>query len=237
MGVINTIKNNRIRKDIGEIALTENEAVAYIIHEEFERVHEKDIYEKKKQLTPTEMFLLEKLIYTLTDELPKQVWEYSDKELAEMFDIEVRYAQKSEMPSGVISLIKPSELHNAAIKVPYEKRNVSNYFMSEIVVYLLYKRGDRLETTHARKIKEPIDKYTLQRDYVTRCILFPRVKVSAHLYDYDNSHPKLDELDFVSGLSKRYCLSIKDVIRRIQEVRILNSTEKYIGTALGKMKV
>ena len=54
----------------------------------------------------------------------------------------------------------------------------------------------------------------------------PLVEIKGELKGYDESAPKIDELQFIHRLRKKYGQSRKVVIRRIQEVRKINQVER-----------
>ena len=67
------------------------------------------------------------------------------------------------------------------------------------------------------------NKYDSDTDMVARAIdlahMMPFKAIQTAIEEYDNSHPKMDELQFVSDLCKRYSARRIDVIDRIQYVR------------------
>ena len=67
------------------------------------------------------------------------------------------------------------------------------------------------------------NKYDSDTNTVARAIdlahTMPFKAIQTAIEEYDNSHPKMDELQFVSDLCKRYSARRIDVIDRIQYVR------------------
>lgn len=68
-----------------------------------------------------------------------------------------------------------------------------------------------------------IDKslYDLCVEYLKRAIKIPREDMLRVLNEYDNSHPKMDEVKLINDLSIKYQVNREIILKRIREVRIL----------------
>ena len=62
-----------------------------------------------------------------------------------------------------------------------------------------------------------------ERAYLIRAINMPLKKMIEVLNDYDKSSPKPDEIKLISILAEKYKVTKEDVIKRIQDVRIVKS--------------
>lgn len=65
--------------------------------------------------------------------------------------------------------------------------------------------------------------------YLMDAYRMPRKEIEYYLNIYRRNKPKCDELDFVYNLSKLYKVSDKDIIRRIQEIIIIEKEEKTLN--------
>lgn len=59
-------------------------------------------------------------------------------------------------------------------------------------------------------------------NYVIEAYLMPIDEITEEINKYDNSYPKLDELEFVNNLCKKYNVDKKAIIERIRNVRVIN---------------
>ena len=209
----------RLQKELNKIQMSDSEIRNCIHH----------IGEGNRPLSPAEIFLLEKAVILGNDYLTHNVFLYSVSELAENFNVNVRYIEDVNMPKGVMAVIRPSTTCNAIIEVPYSQRNNPNYFSYEIAIYILYRDDNkRLTSTHERLRKEKASSYTYKRDFVARSLMCRRENIKEHIDKYDESHPKLDETKFISELCKKYNMTKDEVIKRIQDVRKIYLVEGYL---------
>ena len=72
--------------------------------------------------------------------------------------------------------------------------------------------------------------------YLMDAYSMPKKEIERYLELYRKSSPKRDELDFIYNLSKLYKVDEQTVIRRIQEIIIMENDEKNINNARKKQK-
>lgn len=65
--------------------------------------------------------------------------------------------------------------------------------------------------------------------YLIDAYRMPRSEITSVIESYDNSRPKANELLLVDNLASQYGVDRNTVVRRIQEVRIVNRKEKAIN--------
>ena len=182
--------------------------------------------------TPIGMLVEEKLIYNKTKDLPRSIHTYTDKELAEYYNIYVEYVSFN-ITDNTLAIIKGSKTHNAHIQVSKELKNVENAFMEEIGLYIMRKEDNgKFNDYQEREKNEKRVKPIKEREYVARVIMIPRGDIEEVLKEYDNSKPKMDEVKLICDLAKKYKTTERQVIRRIQDIRQINSIgdayKKYI---------
>lgn len=66
----------------------------------------------------------------------------------------------------------------------------------------------------------------LDEEYLTYAYIMPIEEIEKEIERYDNSKPKLDELKFISELVTLYNVEKYKVIRRIQEIRMINRVKQ-----------
>ena len=179
------------------------------------------------------MLVEEKLICNKTKDLPRSIHTYTDKELAEYYNIYVEYASFN-ITDKTLAIIKESKTHNAHIQVSKELKDEENAFMIEIGLYIMRKDEDgKFRDYQTRKKNEKRVKPIKHREYIARAIMIPRCDIEEVLKKYDNSKPKMmDEVKLIRDLAKKYKTTERQVIRRIQDIRQINSIgdayKKYI---------
>lgn len=62
--------------------------------------------------------------------------------------------------------------------------------------------------------------------YLIEAYLMPIDEITSEIERYDSSNPKLDEIKFISELSKRYNVDRKAIIERIRDVRMINKSKE-----------
>ncbi len=173
--------------------------------------------------TPIGMLVDEKLIYNKTKDLPRSIHTYTDKELAEHYNIYVEYVSFN-ITDKTLAIIKESETHNAHIQVSKELKDEENAFMIEIGLYIMRKDEDgKFRDYQTREKNEKRVKPIKHREYIARAIMIPRYDIEEVLKGYDSSKPKMDEVKLVRDLAKKYKTTERQVIRRIQDIRQINS--------------
>lgn len=72
-------------------------------------------------------------------------------------------------------------------------------------------------------------------DYLVDAYVMPFQEIKLAVIRYDSSHPKMDELAFISDLQSRYYMTPFDILRRIREVRrIMTFLSKHPWINLSK---
>lgn len=83
--------------------------------------------------------------------------------------------------------------------------------------------GKRVTKTFTRKRKGKTDCVEEQKtNYMAAAYIMPFGQIAEKLQEYDDSHPKMDEIKFISDLKRYYGQSETAVVRRIREVRKLS---------------
>ena len=72
--------------------------------------------------------------------------------------------------------------------------------------------------------------------YLMDAYRMPKKEIERYLELYRKSSPKRDELDFIYNLSKQYKVDEQTIIRRIQEIIIIENEEKNINNTRKKQK-
>lgn len=72
--------------------------------------------------------------------------------------------------------------------------------------------------------------------YLMDAYRMPKKEIEKFLELYRKSSPKRDELDFIYNLSKLYKVDEQTVIRRIQEIIIIETEEKNINNTRKRQK-
>ena len=67
--------------------------------------------------------------------------------------------------------------------------------------------------------------------YLMDAYRIPKKEIEKYLDMYRRSHPKHDELDFIYNLSKLYKTDKQTIIRRIQEINIIEKEEKTLNNS------
>lgn len=65
--------------------------------------------------------------------------------------------------------------------------------------------------------------------YLMDAYRIPKKEIEKYLDMYRRSHPKHDELDFIYNLAKLYKTDEQTIIRRIQEINIIEKEEKNLN--------
>jgi len=69
-------------------------------------------------------------------------------------------------------------------------------------------------------------------EYLSYAAEIPFHEIQSELLKYDNSSPKLDELEFIDELIKKYDTDRKTILTRIRQVRNINKIRKQQFTVL-----
>lgn len=166
-----------------------------------------------------EIMLFENLISKIV--LPEKLHKYSDKELAKLFHIDIRYVEEDDLPSNLQAIIKPTEQkeYNAVIVARHNEKIRRTSLFPELATYLLNMCGDgKLRTTHKRFKKETITSETLRRDSMMRAMLLPLDNIKKEIANFDRAkHP--DAIRYLARLSKTYNIEESHIVKRFQEVR------------------
>lgn len=182
---------------------------------------------RKKILSPERMCQLEK--WLAASELSK-FNSCSDEELSDAFHLKVEYADEKELPRDTEAILMPCDDENyvGLIKLQEKYRVARFAYIHEIIHYLMdVGNGNRVTETFTRKTtgKTETD-HEQDVNYITAAYIMPLVEIKGELKEYDESAPKIDELQFIHRLRKKYGQSRRVVIRRIQEVRKINQVER-----------
>ncbi|MDE7418079.1 MAG: ImmA/IrrE family metallo-endopeptidase [Lachnospiraceae bacterium] len=151
----------------------------------------------------------------------------SDEELSEAFHLKVEYADEGELPKDTEAVLMPCEDENyvGLIKLQEKFRATRFAYIHEIIHYLMdVGQGNHVTKTFTRKTTGKTENDHEQNvNYITAAYIMPLSEMKEELKRYDESVPKIDELQFVQGLKDKYGQSRDVVIRRVQEVRKISS--------------
>ena len=91
-----------------------------------------------------------------------------------------------------------------------------------------------LEPTRMIEIDKNIEMLTTlsltkdEKEYLETAIKMPTSEIKTFIEFYDNSSPKYDELKFIRMLMTRYNETRQNIIKRIQQVRIIMKYEETL---------
>lgn len=66
-------------------------------------------------------------------------------------------------------------------------------------------------------------------DYKTAAYIMPSEELIKEIRKYDSTHPKMDEIEFLNSLKKKYSQNDIAIFRRIREVRMLDKNNYFQG--------
>lgn len=160
------------------------------------------------------------------DALPAEINDsLDDKRLPEKLGLKVEYVSEDLLSPDVEAELCPIEdsKYNGLIRINRKLKNLLFPYMHEIIHYLkdvgMNNRVDRVFTRKVGGKTETEDEQHV--NYLTASAVMRYQKIKRQLEKYDNSKPKMDELDFVNSLCKEYDQDRVAVMRRIVEVRKL----------------
>ncbi len=174
---------------------------------------------KEKKLTVDEMIQMEKELEQSI--LLKKGLSADEKNLSEILNLKVEYVDNMEDDNEAELLPINDNRYFGLIRLPKELNKTKFAYTHEIIHYIFdVGYGKRVNSKFARKKKgKTISREEQKTNYKTAAYIMPREEIWQALVEYDNKRPKMDELEFVSGLKRRYGQSELAVIRRIREVR------------------
>jgi len=114
-----------------------------------------------------------------------------------------------------------NELENIKRKVEIEKKILE---LKEKYPEVKEFDNEKIQAILTGKISTEYDEQLSLEDweYFDFACMLPIEEIMKELNNYDNSHPKLDELKFVNSLTIKYNVSKYEIIRRIKDVRKIN---------------
>lgn len=176
----------------------------------------------KKMLPVSEMLKLETWIEENINN--SDIANYtSDMKLSEKLQLKVEYVDPEELPKDTEAELAPTEEEGymGVIRINKRYRNKSFSYMHEIIHYLHdVGRGKRVVLCFSRKTKGKTNSVHEQRiNYLTAGNIMKYREIKKALQRYDDSFPKMDELEFIENLCDKYGQEKVAVIRRIREVR------------------
>lgn len=190
----------------------------------------KKIY--KPELSGYDILMLEKLVDDIV--LPNKLSSYSDKQLATIFHIDIRYVENEDLHPNLIAVIKPTiqKEYNAVIITRATQKYVKNSIMPEIVTYLLNKNQIGEIDREFKRFKGKNNTIeSVKKETLARMLIMPRVEMKKIISYYDSNKEKIDAERYIFDISKHYGVTEQDVIERFHEVRKLSLTGTYFAVA------
>lgn len=188
----------------------------------------KKIY--KPELSGYEILVLEKLVDDII--LPNKLSSYSDKQLATMFHIDIRYVEETDLQPNLIAVIKPTiqKEFNAVIITRATQKYVKNSIMPEVVTYLLNKNQIGEIDREYKRFKGKVNTVeSVKKETLARMLSMPRNEMKKIISYYDSNRDKIDAERYIFEISKHYNVSEQDVIERFHEIRKLTLTGTYFS--------
>lgn len=181
---------------------------------------------RKKMLSVKTMVELENWLESLPDDI-QDLFDDNDMRLPKRLKLKVEYVPASKLPPDTEAELRPieDESYNGLIRICDSLKNSSFPYMHEIIHYLRdVGMGNRVKRVFARKRTGKTDTEDEQYvNYLTSSAIMRYRDMKKYIEEYDNSHPKMDELKFVNTICDRYGQDRVAVIRKIAEVRKLKA--------------
>lgn len=184
---------------------------------------------KKKKLTidvmlTLENWLVEKKLITLINQ-------QEINELLNSLKLKIEYVGKNDLPNNTEAILMPYQGDDdflGLIKLRDDLADNPFACVHEIIHYFYdVGQGKKVTMEYTRKITGKTENEHEQRiNYMTAACIMPKTDISEYIKKYDEQFPKVDTVKFISELCKFYHQNEKAVIRRIQEVRKLNKSER-----------
>lgn len=179
------------------------------------------LWKKKKGFTVREMEEMEEELRN--SKLYSLGLSADDEKLSEKLGLKVEYVTDTAIKDDNEAELLPSDddRYYGLIRLRKELEKYKFAYIHEIIHFIFdVGYGNKVTECYARKRKGKTDRSEEQRtNYKTAPYIMPEEKILDALHDYDNSRPKMDELQFLRGLQEQYEQSEEAVIRRIREVR------------------
>lgn len=161
---------------------------------------------------------------------PNPLHSYNDKQLLTLFHVKLELVEAKEMPKSAFTILRPTSdtKFNAILTVRKGDATMVNSLIPDIAAFLINMAEDgRIKEKIIRPKKEKDSVYTYKRDCLARMILMPKAEIEKAIAEYDSSKPKMDEINFVTELSKKYRANSQMVIKRIKDVRRMKTGAAY----------
>lgn len=183
---------------------------------------------KKVTLSVNQVAYLEaKLNQSILNDIPFNV---DDTELAQKFNLEVKYVDDDAMPDGVEAQLTPpaSVGYNGLICVRKTLSPRPFAFTHEIIHYVFdVGIGHAVVQTYARFGKgKQKSSHEQDIDYMTAAFRMPYTQLVKDIQRYDAASPRMNAVVFVNSLCKKYNADRDSVVRRVQEVRKYSACKK-----------
>ena len=179
------------------------------------------VFRKSKVLSVDDMVRIED--WLKHECIPKIGENLSDSKISEKLKLKVEYVPASKMPPYVEAELCTTDDPDylGLIRVNENYRNSAFSYLHEIMHYIWdVGVGQKVETVFSRKVKGHTDsEHEQEINYATASYLIPYTAIEKKINEYDSTRPRMDELEFVDDISRRYGQPRDAVIRRIQEVR------------------
>ena len=176
---------------------------------------------RKKRFTVMEMKEMENalrssVLYTLK-------LSADDSELSSKLGLKVEYITDMADDNEAELLPIGDDNYYGLIRLRKELKKYKFAYIHEIIHYIFdVGYGNKVTECFSRKKKGKTNSYEEQRtNYITAAYIMPFEQIMKELHHYDDSTPKMDEIEFIRTLQTRYEQSETAVIRRIREVRKL----------------
>lgn len=180
---------------------------------------------KKKQLSVEQMIEMEDALKHC--ELVTMNLHPDDEKLFEKLHLKVEYVDDMDDDNEAELCPIDDDFYLGLIRLRKELTKYKFAYSHEIIHYIFdVGYGKRVTDSFTRKRKGKTDSIEEQKtNYMAAAYIMPYKQFVSELQKYDDSHPKMDEVKFISDLKKRYGQSETAVIRRIREVRMMSKVK------------
>lgn len=186
---------------------------------------------KKYTLSASEMIEMESW---LESECVSKIGEItSEEELSSILKLKVEYVAPQNLAKHVEAELVPIDdiEYNGLIRVNTECMGKVFAYLHEIIHYVYdVGIGNRVTETYARMSKGHTEgKHEQKINYMAAAYSIRYDKIEPQIKEYDESHPKMDEIKFVNGLCEQFNQPRSVIIRRIQEVRRIKRKKESLS--------
>ena len=182
---------------------------------------------KRTKISTERMIQLERKLEKIS--YIRDIQEKSESDVAKELKLKVLFVPAISLSSDVEAVLEPidtanADLYNGLIRIKDEYKNSRFAYVHELLHYIMdIGAGKKVDRSFARNIKgKTKDVEKQEMNYMTAATLLPKEAIEKRIREYDQKHPKMDEIALVRSICQDYSQSWDSVIRRIQEIRKIN---------------